>query len=1162
MSEENTIPQNEEKTLVFWQQKDIFKKSLAARKKGKKMVFFEGPPTANGKPGIHHVLGRSFKDMFCRYFSMQGYYIERKAGWDTHGLPVEIEVEKKLGFTSKQDIEKYGIKEFNKKCKESVWTYKDEWERITQRIGFWLDLSDPYVTFENDYIESVWAILKKVWDKKLLYKGHKVVPFCTRCGTALSSHEVAQGYKETTDPSIYVKFKIKGEENTYFLVWTTTPWTLPSNVALAVGEKLEYKKIKIGAEFYYTYLLPKHITEYEIIGKVAGKDLLGKEYEPLYSFIPLGGKKAHYVVGADFVSTEDGTGIVHIAPAFGEDDMNIGKKYDLPVVMTVEESGKFKKEITPWAGIWVKKVDPSIIEELQGRGLMFFSDPAGIKHEYPFCWRCQSPLLYYAKDSWFIKMSALRKQLMDNNAKVNWVPAHLKEGRFGEWLREVKDWALSRERYWATPLPVWECGKCDNKEAVGSIDELEKKRYRAKNRFIIIRHGYSEGNHTGVLSCYPEKHFFKLMPEGEKKLKMSLIKLRLFLKKEKAGPVRAIYASDLTRTRQTAEMAKDILGADVPIHFDERLREVHVGSFNNRPHKEYMDFFGNIKERFSKKPDGGETWNDVKRRMMDFIRAVDGAHKGETIIVVSHGDPIWILDGALHHCSEDEQLAWSYPKTGSWRELDIKNYPYDDDGNLDVHRPYIDEIALKCSKCGGKMQRVRDVIDVWFDSGAMPFAQTHWPFEKKKQLQYPSQFIAEGIDQTRGWFYTLLAIGTLMGRSAPYKTVISYGHVLDKEGKKMSKSKGNIVDPWDAITKFGSDGVRWYFYVVNQAGEPKRFDEKEVMEHVRKFLLLWQNTSKFLGLYTGKKIILRSALSPKNLLDKWIISRLNGTGKEVQKQMNAYDSTAAARRIEEFVDDCSVWYVRRSRKRFQQPKNAKDKAAAQETLAFVLFSLAKMCAPFVPFFSEEMYQQLKKIVSAKQLKESVHLERFPVFGVQDKKLEEAMKKARDIVALGHRLRAGAKIKVRQPLRALYIKGSSPLSQELAEIIADELNVKEVRGGDIPASCATLTEGGVELGLDIAISEELWGEGVVREIVRNIQDARKKMSLRSKDIIAVSLACPDTDEGRKILAVVRSYAATLKKEALITSLRVGVVEGAVRHQKIFVLENTEVTLAIT
>jgi len=895
--------------------------------------------------------------------------------------------------------------------------------------------------------------------------------------------------------------------------------------------------------------------------ELKGKDLLGKEYEPLYSFMPLGGKKAHYVVGADFVSTEDGTGIVHIAPAFGEDDMNIGKKYDLPVVMTVEESGKFKKEITPWAGVWVKKADPSIIEELQGRGLMFFSDPGGIKHEYPFCWRCQSPLLYYAKDSWFIKMSALRKQLMDNNAKVNWVPAHLKEGRFGEWLREVKDWALSRERYWATPLPVWECEKCDHKEAVGSIDDLDKKRYRAKNRFIIIRHGHSEGNHQGIVSCYPEKHFFKLTAEGEKKLKASLLKLKLFLKKEKAGTIRAIYASDLARTRQTAEIAKEVLGADVPVHFDERLREVHLGSFNNRTHKEYMDYFATIKDRFSKKPDGGETWNDVKRRMMDFIRNVDGAHEGETIIIVSHGDPVWILDGALHHCDEDEQLAWPYPQTGSWRELDVRNYPYDDDGNLDVHRPYIDRIVLRCSRCGGKMQRVRDVIDVWFDSGAMPFAQTHWPFDKKKKLEYPAQFIAEGIDQTRGWFYTLLAIGTLMGKPSPYKTVISYGHVLDKEGKKMSKSKGNVVNPWDAISKFGADGIRWYFYVVNQAGEPKRFDEKEVMEHVRKFLLLWQNTSKFLGLYTAKKIALRPLPASENILDRWIVSRLNGTGKEVQKQMNAYDATAAARRIEEFVDDCSVWYVRRSRKRFQQPKNAKDKADAQQTLAYVLVSLAKICAPFVPFFSEEMYQQLKTMALPRQFKESVHLEQFPKFGAQDKKLEEEMKKARNIVALGHRLRANAKIKLRQPLKALYIQQSPLVTEELAETIADELNVKGVFWGDVPAACESLTEGAITLGLDTVISEELWGEGVMREIVRNIQDARKKLSLRQKDTIAVLVNCPATDEGKKILAVVRSRAADLKREALIGSLAVGEPKGTARHQKTFVLENTEVTLAI-
>jgi isoleucyl-tRNA synthetase len=889
------LPQIEEKILKFWDKKKIFLKSLAKTKNGSRFIFFEGPPTANGLPGIHHVEARAFKDIILRFKTMRGFFVERKAGWDTHGLPVEIQVERKLGLKSKKDIERYGIEKFNKKCKESVWQYKNDWEKLTARMAFWLDLKNPYITYENDYIESVWHILKEIFNKGLLYKGERVVPYCPRCGTALSSHEVALGYKNVKEPSIYFKLPVKAEHASYFLVWTTTPWTLPGNTALAVGENINYVKVKLGEE---KYILAKDRLNvlggsYEIESEFLGGALVGREYEPVF---PMKLNKSGYrVVAADFVSIQDGTGIVHIAPSFGIEDMELGQKEGLPSVMTVELDGQVKKGLRiPGEGKFVKEADEDIRADLKKRKLLFKEE--AYEHDYPFCWRCDTPLIYYAKTCWFIKMTAVRERLLANNGQINWEPAHLQDGRFGEWLREVKDWNLSRERYWGTPLPIWECEKCREIKAVGSVKELGKK---------------------------------------------------------------------------------------------------------------------------------------------------------------------------------------------------LK----------DLHRPHIDKITFACPKCSGVMKRAPFVIDCWFDSGSMPFAQWHYPFENKEKIDekeaFPADYICEAVDQTRGWFYTLLAISTLLEKGPAYKNAVSVGHVLDVKGQKMSKSKGNIVYPMDVINQFGSDAVRWYLFTVNQAGEPKHFDLREVKDKFNRFFGTLYNTYLFFDTYADKNFKPVKNYKPKNILDRWIFSLLGSLAREATERLDHYDIVSGARAFEKFVDDLSNWYVRRSRRRFQKPENEREKNEAAQTLYFVLLNLAKLAAPFIPFISEEIYLNLKK----SKMPESVHLCDYPVPDKKfiDKNLEEKMAQARQIVALALAERAQAGIKVRQPLQELKIKNEKlKTDKDLLNLIKDEVNIKQIEFD--PASKD-------EVKLDKKITKELKEEGIAREIIRQIQDMRKELRLTRKDRVAINFQYP-------------------------------------------------------
>lgn len=846
----------------FWEDNNIFKKSMEHRKEGETYTFYDGPPTANGKPHIGHVETRTIKDMIPRYRTMKGYMVPRKAGWDTHGLPVELEVEKLLGLDGKEQIEEYGLAPFIDKCKESVWKYKGMWEDFSRTVGFWADMDNPYVTYDDNFIESEWWALKTIWDKGLLYKGFKIVPYCPRCGTPLSSHEVAQGYKAVKERSAIVRFKVKGED-AYFLAWTTTPWTLPSNVALCVNPEETYLKVK--AADGYTYYIAKALADkvlnrlaeegkdaYEVLETYVGKDLEYKEYEPLYKCAGDAAekqkKKAHFVTCDGYVTMTDGTGIVHIAPAFGEDDSRIGRNYELPFVQFVDGKGDLTAE-TPYAGKFVKDADPLVLKDLDAEGKLF--DAPKFEHDYPFCWRCDTPLIYYARESWFIKMTAVKDDLVRNNKTINWIPASIGEGRFGNWLENIQDWGVSRNRYWGTPLNIWEC-ECGHQHSIGSREELYK---------------------------------------------------------------------------------------------------------------------------------------------------MSGNEKAKTV---------------------------------------------------EFHRPYIDEITITCPECGKQMKRVPEVIDCWFDSGAMPFAQHHYPFENKDlfEQQFPANFISEAVDQTRGWFYSLLAESTLLFNKAPYKNVIVMGHVQDENGQKMSKSKGNAVDPFNALETYGADAIRWYFYTSSAPWLPKRFSGKAVQEGQRKFMGTLWNTYAFFVLYANidnfdaSKYTLEYDKLP--VMDKWLLSKLNSTVAEVDSNLDQYRIPEAAKALQDFVDEMSNWYVRRSRERFWAKGMEQDKINAYMTLYTALVTICKAAAPMIPFMTEDIYQNLVRSNDA-NAPESIHLCDFPVVNKEhiDKKLEEDMEDVLDAVVMGRACRNEAAIKNRQPISRMYIKSDFTLSEFYQEIIEDELNVKEV-----------------------------------------------------------------------------------------------------------------------
>ena len=1025
----------EKKVEEFWKENHIFEKSMENRKEGETYTFYDGPPTANGKPHIGHVLTRVIKDMIPRYRTMKGYMVPRKAGWDTHGLPVELEVEKKLGLDGKEQIEEYGMEPFIKQCKESVWKYKGMWEDFSSTVGFWADMEHPYVTYYDDYIESEWWALKEIWNKKLLYKGFKIVPYCPRCGTPLSAQEVSQGYKTVKERSAVVRFKVVGED-AYFLAWTTTPWTLPSNVALCVNPDETYCKVK--AADGYTYYMAEALLDkvlgklakeegekaYEVLETYKGTDLEYKAYEPLFACAGEAAakqkKKAHFVTCDNYVTMSDGTGIVHIAPAFGEDDSRIGRNYELPFVQFVDGQGNLTKE-TPYAGVFVKKADPMVLTDLDKEGKLF--DAPKFEHDYPHCWRCDTPLIYYARESWFIKMTAVKDDLIRNNNTINWIPESIGKGRFGDWLENVQDWGISRNRYWGTPLNIWQC-ECGHMHSIGSRQELFE---------------------------------------------------------------------------------------------------------------------------------------------------MSGDEKAKTV---------------------------------------------------ELHRPYIDEITLKCPECGGEMHRVPEVIDCWFDSGAMPFAQHHYPFENKElfEQQFPANFISEAVDQTRGWFYSLLAESTLLFNKAPYKNVIVLGHVQDENGQKMSKSKGNAVDPFDALNKYGADAIRWYFYINSAPWLPNRFHGKAVVEGQRKFMSTLWNTYAFFVLYADidnfdpTKYELNYDQLP--VMDKWLLSRLNTTVQAVDNDLANYKIPEAARALQEFVDEMSNWYVRRSRERFWAKGMEQDKINAYMTLYHALVTIAKTAAPMIPFMTEDIYQNLVRSVD-KDAPESIHLCDFPTVNEAwiDKDLEADMKELLEIVVLGRACRNTANIKNRQPIGTMYVKAEKKMSEFYTDIIADELNVKEVKfaddvesfisysfkpqlrtvgpkygkllGGirqaltdingtaamnelrtngvlklDINGNNVELTEedllietaqtegyvsesdGETSVVLDTNLTPELIEEGFVREIISKIQTMRKEAGFEVMDKIVVYAHGND-----KIQDIMKAHEDEIKSEVLADEMVLGETDGYVKEWNI-------------
>ena len=1129
----------EEKILDFWRDNNIFEKSLENRQKAKRFVWWEGPPTANGRPGIHHLLGRAFKDLYGRYKSMRGFYVLRKSGWDTHGLPVEIEIEKELGFKNKKDIEAYGIAEFNKKAKESVWKYKTEWEDMTRRMGFWLDMNHPYITYENNYIESVWNIIKKIWDKNLLYLAHRVVPFCVRCGTPLSSHEVAQGYKTVTDKSVTVKFLISNLEflkkfqasgsKVYVLAWTTTPWTLPGNVALAVGKSIKYQVLGIkGKE--EKYILAKDRVgdvikeEYEVISEINGSELVGLDYEPLFDIKELKSDKSYKIYEADFVSTQDGTGVVHTAVMYGEDDYNLGTKIGLPKFHTVDEQGKFIHVEDGLNGMYVKdkKTENLIFEILERNGNLFKTEE--YEHDYPFCWRCGTPLLYYAKNSWFIKMSAVNKKLLENNQKINWIPEHIKEGRFGQWLKEGKDWAFSRERYWGTPLPVWKCTKCPEYKVAGSLDDLEKYRFKQKNDYYILRHGHSDKNFDGdkpeIVSSQLDQDKYHLTQKGVNQIKKVAKQLK------KMGGVDLVVASPFIRTKETAKIIADEL--KIKLEIDETIGEVNHGSACEGRSEHVCEIY-NDNQGWETKTADGESWGDVRRRMSSFMCQLDKKHDGKKILIVSHGDPLWLLETFVQGLTGEVILSGGrlMPLQGELKKIDFKNWPYDENGNLDMHRPYVDDVTLKCDaslpdgqKCGSEMKKIPDLIDVWFDSGAMPYAQWHWPFdtaqgkpfEKTFKEQFPADFIVEAVDQTRGWFFTLLAVSTLLDKNNPYKNVICHGHVLDEKGQKMSKSKGNVVSPFEIMEKFGADSARWYFYTINSPGESKLFSEKDVQSKLVGFFSTLQNCLRFYELYSDKIGNWKLEIGNSNLLDRWILSRFNGLVEVVTNDLDKYEVTNSARAIEKFIsEDFSNWWLRRSRKRKE----------SLGLLRFLLLEISKIIAPFTPFLAEDFHTRLHRGRSSGT--ESVHLHNWPKANKKliDKELEKQMQEVQNIVTQGLAQRKEKQIKVRQPLRAVHLGLSNEFPEDLEVLIKGELNVKEVVYDKSQKDLVVL---------NTELDQALIYEGYARELIRQIQDMRKEAGYKMDEEVFGQWHSDDPD----LSSAINKWSDEIGKDVLLNN----------------------------